>query len=276
MDHSRFRVPPSVGPVLSGHSEGTPRRGYRFPAGVVAEIRDGEQVFSCDAQNLSRSGVLISGPIPTPSADTVQLTLKPPTGNLEVHLPARVIRVEPTGEGLQIALQFVDPDDSQKQALEDLLARLLQHGQNTGPLDGLTPATPAHEVKKTLEAIPLAQRISLASRAGLKEREYLRFDANASVLDSLVRNPSLNVTEARAVAVSPHLSPATIELLARDSRFRGDEELRMILATHPRVPITTAEALTADFKSPQIRKLLAKPGVSQALRDKLFRKLTRG
>ena len=245
---------------------------------MVAEIRDGEQSFACDAQNLSRSGVLLSGPVPTPSSDTVAVTLKAPMGSLEVHLAARVIRVEadPSSGDLQIALQFVDSDDAQKQALEDLLARLMQQGQNSGPFDGLTPGTPAHEVKKALEAIPLAQRISLAARASLKEREYLRLDTNTAVLESLVRNPNLIVAEARAIAVSPHLTPGTIDILAHDSRFKGDEELRMVLATHPRVPVATAEALTADFKSPQIRKLLAKPGVSQALRDKLFRKLTRG
>jgi len=263
---------------MSGHSEGTPRRGYRFPAGVLAEIRDGEQSFSCGAQNLSRSGVLLTGPIPTPSADTVELTLKAPAGTLEVRLRARVIRVErePDSEDLQIALQFVDPDDSQRQALEDLLARLLQQGQTSGPFDGLTPGTPAHEIKKALESIPIAQRIALASHASLKEREFLRLDVNPAVLEALIRNPNLGLAEARAIGVSPHLTPATIDALAHDSRFKGDEELRMVLATHPRVTAATAEGLTADFKATQIRKLLAKPGLSQVLRDKLFRRLSRG
>jgi hypothetical protein len=40
--------------------------------------------------------------------------------------------------------------------------------------------------------------------------------------------------------------------------------------------MVTAERLTADFVGPQLRKLLARPGLNQLLREKLFRKLTRG
>ena len=61
---------------------------------------------------------------------------------------------------------------------------------------------------------------------------------------------------------------------ANDPRFRQDEELRMAVAVHPRVSLSTAEKVTADFKVPQIKKLLAKPGLSQVLREKLFRRTT--
>ena len=66
----------------------------------------------------------------------------------------------------------------------------------------------------------------------------------------------------------------TLDVLANDLRFKEDEELRMAVAAHPRVTPATAEKVTADFKVPQIRKLLARPGLSQSLREKLFRKTT--
>jgi hypothetical protein len=43
---------------------------------------------------------------------------------------------------------------------------------------------------------------------------------------------------------------------------------------HPRVSLATAERVTADFNVPQIKKLLAKPGLNQILREKLFRRTT--
>jgi hypothetical protein len=40
----------------------------------------------------------------------------------------------------------------------------------------------------------------------------------------------------------------------------------MAVAVHPRVSLATAEKVTADFKAPQLKKLLAKPGLNQSLR----------
>jgi hypothetical protein len=114
----------------------------------------------------------------------------------------------------------------------------------------------------------------LSSRAGPKEREFLRSDTHPAVLEALARNPNLSVAEARALAASLNLMSGTLDSLANDPRFKGDEELRMAVAIHPRVSLFTAERVTADFKVPQIKKLLAKPGLNQFLREKLFRRTT--
>lgn len=196
-----------------------------------------------------------------------------PMRGLKVRLSGRVIRVEPAPDrgGLRIALAFVDMDDSRRDAIEVLVARLLE-APAAGPFDHLKPGAPPREVKKALESIPLPQRIALSSRAGLKEREFLRLDTQPAVLDTLVRNPGLSVEEARALATSAYLMGGTLDALANDLRFKDDEALRMAVAIHPRVSIATAERATADFKVPQIKKLLAKPGLNQILREKLFRR----
>jgi hypothetical protein len=255
------------------NSENSPRHGYRFRSGVPAKIYDGGRTIACEAQNISRSGVLLVGNFPVPSASAVEFELGAPTGHVTLRLSGRVIRVEPDadGEGLRIALEFLDMDASRRDALELLLARLLE-APAAGPFDGLKPGAPFPEVKKALEAIPLPHRIALSSRAGLKEREILRLDTNPAVLEALVRNPSLGVAEARAIATSQYLMSGTLDSLANDPRFKGDEELRMAVALHPRVSMSTAERVTADFKVPQIHKLLGKPGLNQILREKLFRR----
>jgi hypothetical protein len=261
---------------MSGHQEDAVRRGCRFPAGVEASFPDSGQVILCTAVNVSRSGALLVGSFPVPSADPLELTLKTPNGQLSLALRARIIRITRDSHAQdQLALEFIDLDAARRDQLEIFLARLLEAPQ-PGPLESLRPGSPPQEIKKALEAIPLPQRIALAQRAELRQREYLRQDQHPAVLEAVVRNPNLTLPEARAIAGHLALPGSAVELLAADPRFRNDEELRIALATHPKVPLPIAERLTADLKPPQIRKLLAKPGVNPTLRDKLFKRLTRG
>src|SRR5580765_4185995 len=113
---------------MSGHPDGPARHGYRFRTGVHAELELGGRTIACEAQNLSRSGVLLVGDLEKPAQDTVELSLVLPTGSLTVRLSGRVIRVEPDpeGEGTRMALEFVGMDDSRRDAVETLVARLLE------------------------------------------------------------------------------------------------------------------------------------------------------
>jgi hypothetical protein len=262
---------------MSGHSEDPTRRGYRFPAGVPAVVLLGGRPVPCSAENLSRSGVLLVGRFAEPTPERLDFTLKTPNGSLQLELAGRVVRIEndPARQMTSLAMEFVDLDQAKHDALEIFVARLLEAPQ-PGSLESLKPGAPAHEVKRVLESIPLPQRIALAQRADLKQREILRQDQHPAVLESLVRNPNLTLTEARAIAASTFIQSSTAELLAGDARFKTDEELRITLATHPRTSLPAAERLTADLGGPQLKKLLSRPGLNPVLRDKLFRKLTRG
>jgi hypothetical protein len=259
---------------MSGSAERANRHSNRFRAGIHVEVEAGGQTIECAAENISRTGVLLVGPLPAPPTDRLEFTVNASTGNLKVPLSGRVVRVEPNPEGgLRVAVEFIDMDKPKHDALEALLARLLQTPV-AGPFDHLNPGSPPQEIKKALETIPLPQRIALSSRAGPKEREVLRLDTQPAVLESLARNPSLTIAEARLLAGSAYLMPGTLDALANDLRFRDDEELRMTVATHPRVSMSTAERVTLDFKVPQLKKLLARPGLNQLLREKLFRRST--
>jgi hypothetical protein len=262
---------------MSGPFEEPPRRGYRFPAGVPASVQESGASIPCSAENLSRSGVLLVGPIAKPDGDLLDFTLKTPTGTFELQLRGRIARFETdaaSGES-RVALAFADLDNAALDSVEIFLARLLE-APPSATLESVRPGAPPHEVKKVLEAVPLPERIALAQRAELRQREILRQDQHPAVLEALCRNANLTVIEARAVAASPFLQAGTIDLLARDPRFRMDEELRMTLATHARAPLSTAERLTSDLNAPQIKRLIARPGLNVALREKLVRKMTRG
>lgn len=260
---------------MSSDPEGVHRGANRFRAGVRVDLNSGAGTVACEAENISKTGVLLVGPLPTPPAETLEFTIHAPTGSLKVHLLGRVIRAEADGHGeVTVAIEFVGMDDAKRAGLDALLSRLLEVGSAQGPFDHLKPGVPPLEIKKALEAIPLPQRIALSARAGPKEREFLKLDTQPPVLEALCRNPSLTIAEARALAGSSHLMSGTLDALVNDLRFKDDEELRMIVATHPRVSIATAERVTLAFKAPQLKKLLARPGLNQLLREKLIRRST--
>jgi hypothetical protein len=261
---------------MGADPESISRQGYRFRIGIPAELVRGPEIVACDAQNLSRSGTLLVGSFEAAQGESLEISLKSPTGSLTVDVTGRVTRITPNsdGDGIMAGIEFVEMDDTRREALETLLARMLE-APSGSPLDSLKPGCPPQDIRKALEAIPLPQRIALAARATPKERDYLRQDTNPAVLEALGRNPGLAVAEARLLATSSYLLASTLEALSQDGRFKDDEDVRFAIATHQRVSLSTAERMTADLKVPQVRKLLAKPGLNQILREKLVRKLTR-
>jgi hypothetical protein len=252
-------------------------RGYRFQAGLPAALADGGVERSCTAYNLSRTGVLLVGELPRPVAADVEFRIRTLAGDLERRFVGKIVRVESGDEPgeTRLAVEFLDLDPEQKAALEVLLARVME-GMAPAPLESLRPGAPPHEVRKALDAVPLAQRIALASRAGPRERELLRQDPHPLVLESLARNPNLLLPEARALATVLHLLQSTLEILASDQRWAKDDEIRILIATHPHVPVPLAERLAGEVGKLALRKMLARPSLNEILRSKIVKKLARG
>jgi hypothetical protein len=255
----------------------SPRKGPRFSAGIPAVVRQGGADFECSAHDLSRSGVLLIGDLPAPTGDPVDLTLKAPSGTLDVTLQARSVREHPSGEegGREIAFEFLPPDAAQHEGLESLIARVLE-GNAPGPLESLRPGASPPEIRKALDQVPLPHKIALAVRAGVREREYLRQDTRGAVLESLARNPSLLVAEVRALVSSPHILPTTLDFLAADARWKGDEEIQLSLLSHPKIRFPAAQKILEALPPNTLRKALHRPGVQPAIRDKVVRRLSRG
>lgn len=254
-----------------------PRRGHRFSAGLRGLLRLPGGDCACEAHDLSRSGVLLSGDIPALAPDErVDLTLKAPAGTLELRTSVRVVRHKTDSGNVEggVAVEFVGLDDAQRETLEALIARVIE-GFAPAPLEALRPGAPASHVRRALEAIPLAHRVALAGRAGPRDREFLRQDQNAAVIEALVRNPSLLPAEARAIASSPHALPSTLEAVLSDPRWNRDEEIRGQVALHPRAPIALAEKALSELKPPILRRLLRAESLNPTIREKIARQLAR-
>ena len=251
---------------------GGPSRGTRFAAGLPAVLHLQKNDYECVAYNLSRSGALVVGRFPSLAGYRVEVTIRHPQGGLSVRLAGRVVRAEHEEGDDHLALEFMELDAAKQDKLEILLARVIE-GLSPAPIEALRPGAPVHEVRRALEQVPLPHRISLATRATPREREFLCQDMHPQVLEALVRNPNLRLPEARSLATVPHLQPSTLELLSRDTRWVNDEEINCAIVAHPRTPLVLAMKIVDKLKPPAIKKLIQRPGVPPSIRTQLQRRL---
>jgi hypothetical protein len=231
--------------------------------------------YPCAAHDLSRSGVLLTGELPWPADREVDLTVRSVGGDLNLRIRGLVQRVSEDGaEHTQVGIEFGRIEEAQRSVLESLVSRVVE-GLSPAFLEGLTPNAPEPEIRDALAKVPLAHRMALAARAMPREREILIKDSNPQVLEALARNPNLLTHEMRSLLRLAILLPSTLEILARDSRWMGDEEAKILIATHPRAPFTLSDRLLATVSPDGMRKALQRPGLNPSLRTKLLHKLTR-
>lgn len=251
------------------------RKNVRFVAGIpaIAHLSDGEH--PCHAHDLSRKGVRLVGALPRPTEkEEMRVTLRSGAGDLELELLGRVARVGEEADGeIGIGLSLQPLDDERAAILESLVSRVIE-GRIPAPLRELAPGTPRNVVIAVLEKIPLPQRIALATRALPSERGFLLMDPQAPVLEALARNPTLTRAEVVKLLRMQNLLPTTVEILADDVRWTKDEEVRILVATHPRASLVVAEKVVASLKEVARLKVLRTPGLNPVLREKMTRQMT--
>lgn len=233
-------------------------------------VRIDGKVCDAVADEISRAGVSLSGELPMPESDTIEVTIRSTAGDLRLTTTAQVthaVNDEETGE-THLGVEFASLTDEQHRVLDDMVSRVAE-GMSPAPLQALPPGAGPDLVRKALDAIPLPHRIQMARKALPREREFLRQDPSPPVLDALARNPNITLPEVKVLARMPLILPATVEAMADDPRWRRDEELKILLATHPRVSLQVAERLAFELDLQGMRRLLQKPGLHDAVKGKL-------
>lgn len=248
----------------------------RFLAALPATLRRGDDEFPCEALNLSRSGVLLVGRLPQPDEPDLELSITTPAGDLELRTVARLVHVQHDAEKQErkLGFQFTALDDEQNETVDRLVARVVE-GMAPAALDSLPRTASPAEARNALNKIPAAHRVALAHRAQAREREFLRRDPEPHVLEALARNPRITLPEILALARVPHLMASTIEVMAKDPRWKRSEELKVLLATHPRASFATVDNIVSDMSAIVLQKVLLRPGLNPGVREKLMTRLAR-
>jgi hypothetical protein len=178
------------------------------------------------------------------------------------------------GGPAKLGLQFRDLTSSQEELVESMVYRVME-GMAPAALAALPKKASAGEIRQALANIPLPHRIMLARRGQLKERQVIRHDSNPEVLEALARNPNILLPEILALARMRHIAPGTVSTMAKDQRWAGNEELKILLATHPRVTFATAERIVSSLSEAALERIIRKPGLQPGVRKKLMAKLAR-
>jgi hypothetical protein len=235
-----------------------------FLAGLRAKLRFDGKMGSCETIDLSLVGGLLSGGFPAIEGSEVTLTLSSSSGDLEFEADARVTFQSET----QLGIEFGQLNETQKSSLEALLSRA-QEGIRPASLESLDRDSSTADIKAALKKIPIPHRINLARRATLLDRGFLVHDESPQVLEALARNPQLIQQEVVQLLRLPTLLPTTLEVLSRDARWMSSEELKITIATHPRVTFHVAERLVKTLSIVGIRRVIRRPGLNPAIKQKL-------
>jgi len=251
------------------------RAAERFKASLPARLlHDGKQ-HPCAAHDLSRSGVLLTGQLPSPESPDVEVIITTVGNDLELRVTAALVHVQQDESGeTKLGLQFQDLNAKQKETVELMVYRVME-GMAPAALEALSKKASSGEIRQALDSIPLPHRIMLARRGELKERTLMRNDSNPAVLEALARNPKILMPEILALARVRHLAPSTVTFMADDQRWTGNEELKILLATHPRVTFLTAEKIVASLSEAALQRLLRRSGLQPGVRTKLMARLSR-
>jgi hypothetical protein len=246
----------------------------RFMASLPARLLCEGKEHTCVAYELSRSGVLLTGELPSPEIPDVEVIISSSAGDLELHVTAALVHVQRNEEDgrTRLGLQFQELTTEQKKTVEAMVYRVME-GMAPAALDSLSKKASAGEIRQALNNIPLPHRIMLARRGQVDERKIIRHDTNPEVLEALARNPTIMLPEIMALARVRHLAPSTVTLLSEDPRWAGNEELKLLLATHPRVTFQTADRIASSLGEQALQRLLRRSGLQPGIRKKLMVKL---
>ena len=235
-----------------------------FLAGLRAKLRFDGKMGSCETVDLSLAGGLLSGEFPAIEGSEVTLSLSSSSGDLEFEADARVTFQSES----QLGIQFEHLSEAQTSNIEALLSRA-QEGIRPASLESLDQDSSVVEIKAALKKIPLPHRVNLARRASMLDRSFLVHDESPQVLEALARNPQIIQQEVVQLLRLTTLLPTTLEVLSRDARWMSSEELKITIATHPRVTFHVADRLVKTLSIVGIRRVIRRPGLNPAIKQKL-------
>ena len=130
-------------------------------------------------------------------------------------------------------------------------------------------ASPAFRIR----AMDVSEKMRLASRATLTERQILLRDTSPQVLMGLLANPRIEDKEVLALAKSSAASGGVLQRIAKDRRWSASYEIRLALVKNPQTPTPLALRLMEALREKDLRMLAKAGAVREAIRAAALRKV---
>jgi len=220
---------------------------------------------------------LLEGQMPLPASPECEVTLSTAPGDRSVRVRAQLMHAhedDDSGE-VRLGVCFDGLTADQGETIDLIVSRVVE-GMAPVALAAVDPKASVGQIREALARITPAHRLALATRtADPVERGILRHDVDPHVLEGLARNPNSNLPEIKTLLRRTDLLPSTLEIVAGDTRWATDEELKIMVATHPRVTFLTADKVVKQLSSLALDRLVRRPGLQPGVKQKLMARLSR-
>jgi hypothetical protein len=222
------------------------RKFFRIPTSGKALIQHGEKIDGLyRLENLSIGGCMLSRGPDCPLGDKVAVTLHV-DGEVDIELPAKVVRHEHLGTGAAIGLSFTDTDPMFEDRIQDLVMRSIEREQQAEVL--VVHAQP-ERVTQLLDTIRKVGQTVVSARTPRDAMEIL--DSEAERIHMAIVAPVVGTSSARDIVKLilrrfPHIHCV---LLSRGGAERLTRAIRSA---------TPQEASASAWSLSRLRKVISK------------------
>ncbi|MCB9640144.1 MAG: hypothetical protein H6728_16215 [Myxococcales bacterium] len=193
-----------------------------------------------------------------------------------LSLEGEVVQVMEMGEGVGMTIQVRQHSTVQPQ-LAEAFARMEALPDDTFVSDNDIPEDIEEDddnhrvgdvsILHQLKEMSVSERSRYALRAARQARALLTQDSNPQVLKLLLKNPRLGLDEVQSMMRNTRITGEIVQMILKDRRFQGSEDLRMLIVRHPRTPTPIAIQVLRQIRLENLR-IIAK---SNALREAIRR-----
>ncbi len=250
------------------------------------DFEDAEALRAFAADWLTKEGCLVrlSEPLKLWTELTVELRQQ---GSSRVSVEARVMQVfGGGGGGFATALQATEtgpldafaPGPAETQPTEpagrageqgpEAVAAARAAAAGGGEMSGSSPVFRIREMN-------VSEKMRLATKATVGERQILLRDGSPQVLMGLLANPRIEDKEVLALAKSPSASSGVLQRIAKDRRWSTNYEIRLALVRNPQTPTPQALRMLDNLREKDLRVLAKGATVREVIRGAALRKVVK-
>lgn len=117
------------------------------------------------------------------------------------------------------------------------------------------------------------ERVTLARAAPAAIIPLLLREPDPMVVRAALDNPRTRGEEVVAVVDRPDAPPAILQVVAESPRFAGRDDLRLLIAAHPRTPVVTALKIVNTLPTGALTRLVASESLPALVRVAATRRL---